>query len=248
MTNPNKIAVLSDIHGNSWALKEVLRDIQARGAGTILNLGDTLHGPLDPKGTFELIVNHEMISISGNQDRVILEALNGSPDTETTEYVLGQIDDRMIEWITELPFDFIWDDLIYCCHAGPESDTSPILEDIQHDQVSIKNVSDIDNALSGIIQKVVTYGHTHVPRLVVSEDKTIVNPGSVGLPSYDDDSPVFHRMESFTPHAKYSVLSLSNGKVDVDQISISYDYETAAQTAEQNNRPDWARWLRTGRA
>jgi predicted phosphodiesterase len=54
MTTKKKIALLSDIHGNSWAFREVLTDIKNRGIETIINLGDSLYGPLDPKGTFEL--------------------------------------------------------------------------------------------------------------------------------------------------------------------------------------------------
>lgn len=243
-----KLAIISDIHGNSWGFSEVLRDIKNREIETIINLGDTLHGPLDPKGTFELLLDHEIISISGNQDRAILENLDGTTDSSTTEFVVNSMDNRMTDWLKQLPFDFIYDDLIYCCHAGPERDTIPVLEDIQPNLVTIKDTDELDEILSDINQRVVVYGHTHVPRLVVNGNKTIINPGSVGLPAYDDDSPVFHRMESFTPHARYSVLTFSNSLVDVNQIAVSYDYETAAAVAEKNKRPDWAKWIRTGRA
>ena len=52
-----KIAFLSDIHGNSWALKAVLNDIKQRGITEIYDLGDSLYGPLDPKGTFHLLLD-----------------------------------------------------------------------------------------------------------------------------------------------------------------------------------------------
>ena len=35
-------AVLSDIHGNEWALDAVLADIASGGVDTLLNLGDSL--------------------------------------------------------------------------------------------------------------------------------------------------------------------------------------------------------------
>lgn len=41
-----RIAVLSDIHANSWALESVIADIRQRRADYLLNLGDTLYGPL----------------------------------------------------------------------------------------------------------------------------------------------------------------------------------------------------------
>jgi len=74
--NEKKIAVISDIHGNSIALREVFRDIGSRDVDTIINLGDSLYGPLDPKGTFELLESNNLISISENQDRIILETLD----------------------------------------------------------------------------------------------------------------------------------------------------------------------------
>ncbi|SDD65802.1 Calcineurin-like phosphoesterase superfamily domain-containing protein [Priestia aryabhattai B8W22] len=54
-----KIAIISDIHGNSLALEAVLSDISRRGINTIFNLGDSLYGPLDPLGTFKLLMEHE---------------------------------------------------------------------------------------------------------------------------------------------------------------------------------------------
>lgn len=34
----------------------------------------------------------------------------------------------------------------------------------------------------------------------------------------------------------------------VEDISIPYQWESAANLAMQNDRPDWAKWLKTGRA
>ncbi len=42
----DSIAVISDIHGNRWALEAVLEDINRRGIKRIANLGDCLYGPL----------------------------------------------------------------------------------------------------------------------------------------------------------------------------------------------------------
>jgi predicted phosphodiesterase len=39
------VAVLSDIHGNRWALEAVLDDIRRRGIRDMFNLGDSLYGP-----------------------------------------------------------------------------------------------------------------------------------------------------------------------------------------------------------
>lgn len=55
MKDGEKIAVISDIHGNKWALKEVINDIKERNIDTIFNLGDSLYGPLDPVSTYDIL-------------------------------------------------------------------------------------------------------------------------------------------------------------------------------------------------
>jgi predicted phosphodiesterase len=58
-----KIAVLSDIHGNVWALQAVLDDAKRRAVEKFINLGDILYGPLKPRETFELLQTIDVIEI-----------------------------------------------------------------------------------------------------------------------------------------------------------------------------------------
>ncbi|WP_411970129.1 metallophosphoesterase family protein [Paucibacter sp. Y2R2-4] len=44
-----RIAVLSDIHGNLAALEAVVADFRRRGVDAVVNLGDSLSGPLLPR-------------------------------------------------------------------------------------------------------------------------------------------------------------------------------------------------------
>ena len=79
-----------------------------------------------------------------------------------------------------------------------------------------------------------------------------VNPGSVGLPAYDDDHIAFHVHQTGSPHARYAVCE----RVDtgegagwtVAQIAVAYDWHAASAQAARNGAHDWARWLATGRA
>jgi diadenosine tetraphosphatase ApaH/serine/threonine PP2A family protein phosphatase len=92
-------------------------------------------------------------------------------------------------------------------------------------------------------------GHDHVPALVrLGDGRHIINPGSVGLPAYRDRAPFPHAMETGSPHARYSIVSRWNSGVIVQNIAVPYDWEAAASTSEKNGRPDWACFLRSGRA
>ena len=113
-----KIAVISDIHGNSWALKRVLEDIQKKGIKTIINLGDHLNGPLRPNETFQILKETSMICIAGNGDRYIIEnALKEKKDSPTMEYIFTQIEMEAVNWLKSLPKTFLFEDSIFLTHG-----------------------------------------------------------------------------------------------------------------------------------
>jgi len=62
-----RIAVISDIHGNRWALEAVLEDIDREGTDKIVNLGDAVYGPLDPAGTADIIINRGIPTVRGTR-------------------------------------------------------------------------------------------------------------------------------------------------------------------------------------
>ena len=103
--NHNKIAVISDIHGNSYALDAVLKDIKKSGIETIINLGDSLDGPLDPVGTYKLLKEYNVKSILGNGGRLIIENLDRDTGSPSFEYTKKQIDQEIIDWYKSLAFD-----------------------------------------------------------------------------------------------------------------------------------------------
>lgn len=66
------LAIIADIHGNRWALEAVLRDIERRHIQQIVNLGDCVLGPLDPAGTANRLMELDILTVQGNDDRVLL--------------------------------------------------------------------------------------------------------------------------------------------------------------------------------
>lgn len=106
-------AVISDIHGNSLALEAVLEDIGGKNVKTIFNLGDTFYGPLDPSGTARLISEHEMVSILGNQDRILLEFKDKPTDNPTLNYTISSLDAKTFDWLTSLTYTIKFDDRFF---------------------------------------------------------------------------------------------------------------------------------------
>ena len=75
----------------------------------------------------------------------------------------------------------------------------------------------------------------------------VVNPGSVGLPAYDDIHPHPHVVETGSPLARWALVETAPGGWRVALCSTPYDVAAAVRRAEANGRPDWADALASGR-
>ncbi|WP_068983807.1 metallophosphoesterase family protein [Lysinibacillus xylanilyticus] len=239
-----KIAVLSDIHGNKDALKAVLENIKYRNIDRVYNLGDTLYGPLFPLETYEMIKSTDIKGVSGNCDRILLQSSSENP---TIQYVLDMLTEEHKSWLLNLPFSIQTDDF-YFCHASPENDELYMLNEITPNGVTIKQTEEIMNFVKDIPQNIIFCGHSHLPTIVyLPNNKIIINPGSVGLPAYEEEEPFYYKIESGTPFANYTVVEKRNDKWIIEQLSVPYDTTEVIKQSEDQNRPDWARALKCGR-
>lgn len=244
-----KIAILSDIHSNTFALEAVLHDAEKHGVEQMLNLGDIFYGPIAPKATYDLLMAHDIVTISGNQDRQIYEATREEIDANPTmQFVIEDLGDAPCIWLQSLPFDNQLNSEIYMCHGTPDDDKTYLLEQVETGRPRLRHDLEISALLHGQSSMVIACGHTHIPRTVMlASGQVIVNPGSVGLPAYTDDEPVVHSMENYSPHACYAIIEKSNNGWIVQQIKVPYDYRQAALEARKRRREDWVHFLTTGR-
>ncbi|MBI1939139.1 MAG: metallophosphoesterase family protein [Ignavibacteriales bacterium] len=241
-------AVISDIHGNSLALEAVLEDIEKKTVKNIFNLGDTFYGPLDPSGTAGLILQYKMVSILGNQDRILLQNSNKPSNNPTLNYTISSLDSKTFDWLALLTDTKNIDNKFFLCHGTIEKDDAYLLEKVTANGVVLKSADELIEEIKSVESDIIFCGHSHSRRVMqLPNGKLIVNPGSVGLPAYTDDLPYFHCMESGSPHASYCLIKLNERGCKIEQIIIPYNFEKAVEQALKNKRPDWAQWLRTGR-
>ncbi len=244
-----RMAVLSDIHGNRWALEAVLADIKRRGIREIVNLGDSLYGPLDPKGTAEILMGLGLPTVRGNEDRILVEASKNSGESATFRLVLDSLSGDIFRWLNSQLLTMAFRDQFFLCHGTPFCDSEYLLLEVRKEGVSLRKREDLMARTAAVNQPVILCGHDHLSHIIsLSGEKLIVNPGSVGLPAYSDDDPHPHRMETGTPHARYAVVSRIESGWLAEDIAVPYPWEIAASVAGENGRPDWARWLISGRA
>jgi|SRR5579872_1786411 len=243
-----RFAAIADVHGNAWALRVVLADIERRAIKTIVNLGDSFYGSLDPAATAELLVTPKILSISGNQDRIIVDPAPGIENTADHHFVHRQLKREHLDWIRTLPATFRLGDDVLLCHGTPSSDEEYLTETVTPNGARLAESGEVAARLGDQGASLVLCGHSHVPRVVqVPGGSLVVNPGSVGLPAYDDDQPYPHKMESGSPHARYAIVEQSSSRWNVELISLVYDWHAASECALKNGRADRARWVATGR-
>jgi len=233
-------AAIADIHGNLLALEAVLADIARRGISEIVNLGDLVSGPLWPGKTADRLIGLHMPSIAGNHERQLLtlprEAMGPSD-----RYTIDQLSPAQLAYLSTLPKTLIYQGALLC-HGTPDSDLAYFLHEVGPEGACPASSAHIEKHSPEAA--LTLCGHTHIPGQVrLADGRRIVNPGSVGLPAYTDDSPYPHAMEAGTPEARYAILTEST----VEFIAIGYDHESAARQAVRNRRPDWAIALRTGK-
>src|SRR6188474_3156105 len=153
----NQIAVIADIHGNTWALDVVLADIERRGITQIVNLGDCVYGSLDPAGTLERLMDGSIITIAGNQDREVFDESEQVRSSRDHHFVTGQLNAAQLEWLEQLPPTQVVED-IFLCHGTPASDLIYLLEHVTEHGVFLHNSATIQAELGDVRQPVVVCG------------------------------------------------------------------------------------------
>lgn len=241
-----RLAVIADIYGNLPALEAVLADIDRRGVDRTINLGDCVSGPLWPREVCDLLMARDDLTIRGNHDRWV-----AGPDPTrmgaSDRYAHSELNQDHRSWLGALPAFAEADLGILACHGTPADDNQYLVEEPLEGRLVRSHPVTIRERLGDIQARVVLCGHSHQQHLIQLPDgPLIVNPGSVGCPSYDDPGSDRHVSEVGSSHARYAILDIDDHAVSVDMIAISYDWKAAAARAEQNDRPEWAYGLRTG--
>lgn len=247
-----KIAAISDIHGNLGALDAVLADIERRGVDVTVNLGDILSGALQPRETADRLMALGLPTIRGNHERQLL-AEDRMSMSLSDRHAAETITPRQRDWVIGLPETLRLRDDVFLCHGTPSSDIACYLEDIVAGDLVPTSLTQIEARTGDCNAALILCGHSHIPRVAhipraapATQGQVIVNPGSVGIQAYAGNHPIPHVLEMGSPHARYAIIEQGPAGWSIDLIAVPYDWNAAAELAEQRGRRDWALALRTG--
>lgn len=247
-----RIALVSDIHGNLAALEAVAADFKRRGVDAVVNLGDSLSGPLLPLETAQFLMAQDWTHLAGNHERQILAVQAGADAAAgaigqahgaSDLYAHAQLTRRELDWIGTLRPALQFAPDVFLCHASPHSDVVALLQNAERAAAA----QEIEARLGPVDAALVACGHSHVARSVRSaRGQLIVNPGSVGQPAYRDTHPYPHAIEAGSPDARYAIAERRDGVWQACLINVPYPHQAMAALATARARPDWAAALRSG--
>lgn len=217
-----KIAFISDLHANLYALEAVLADIHARGAEEILCAGDLVgYGP-HPNEVVERIRTLGITTVQGNYDDAVANArlVCGCDYPDERSMAVGMASlawtrERLNKdnqaYLGQLPFSYRlpagnFDVLLV--HGSPRRLNEYLYEDVPAEQ--LREI--VRQADAGVL----VCGHTHRPYHRFFDGRHLVNAGSVGQPRDGD------------PRASY-VLAEFNVRLRVEVIRVPYDVEATAR-------------------
>lgn len=242
-----KIAVISDIHGNVLALEAVLADLRVEAPDVVVNLGDCVSGPLWPEETAAILRETDWPTVRGNHDRFLIEDPVEKLG-QTDVFAIERLSAESFAWLKTTQPVIRLSGEIFLCHGTPDDDDRYLTEKVEGPKGHLPDEESLLEDLKGETSPIVCCGHTHIPRIIRLHQtgQVLINPGSVGLPSYADDHPHRHKMETGCPHARYTLMTSNRGAWNFLDKALTYDWDAASREAEKNGRPDWARSLALG--
>lgn len=229
-----KIAVISDIHSNIYALDSVLADIETKDVDMIVCTGDLVGYGTRPNEVIETLKKNKILTIMGNYDDAIgsLKIVCGCdyPDPKDAEkaglsmHFTGQTTtNENKEYLRNLPKELIFtfdNKTIRFVHGS----TRLINEYLN------ENSKEADEVMRELVEDILVCGHTHIPYAKYYGEKLLVNAGSIGKPKTGNSN------------ANYVIIDIKNkdkiaktqSSVDVEIIEVKYDFEKMAKEIEEN--------------
>ncbi|RJX19292.1 MAG: metallophosphoesterase [Desulforudis sp.] len=228
-----RIAVISDIHGNLPAFNAVLADIDRIEVNGIYCTGDLVgYGPF-PNEVVSLIRERAIPTVLGNYDDGV--AFNRMacgcdyPDPETMavgsasiDWTKANLSEENRNFLRSLPARkrvSLGTTDILLVHGSPRALNEYLYEESIPDLLpELKRASHFD---------VLVAGHTHRPYVWQAESVLVVNPGSVGQPRDGD------------PRAAYALLGTGDkGKVTASIVRVNYDIDRTVQAIKVVGLPE----------
>ena len=233
----DRIAIISDIHGNLEALKSVLDDIKERNINRIFCLGDIIAKGTHQQECVDLVKEKCEVIIKGNCDEYFTSDIDLSTKTPSEinriTWNKNKLNDETKKYLNNLPYCYEFymsGRLVRLVHAHPEK-----IDKFAGNIDKIDRLYELflpsSNTISNEKADVLIYGHIHTPYVQKIYNRMIINTGSVG-----NAIDVFRNDEKDgnvknTTVANYLIISGNFDSKNIDEkisyelVSVPYDID-----------------------
>ncbi len=232
-----RIGVISDIHGNLFALDAVLAELERDGIDRLVCLGDVAVGP-QPAEALQRVRELGCPVVMGNWDAAFLSGMP-EPKDKVAE-MLVEIGDWWAAFLSPADREFmesfaptlplhLGSRAVLCFHGSPKSYDDWIFATTPDEQLR--------PMLDEVEHPVLLGGHTHLQMIRRYEEQVIVNPGSVGLPFRE----WWPRPVRISPWAEYGVVGGEDGQLSMELRRTPFDVEAFLAMSLESGMPyaDW---------
>ena len=231
------VALLSDIHSNYYAFKACYEDAIKCGAEIFIFLGDYVSDLSEPQRTMDLVYEiqskYPTICLRGNREGYMLDCESGRSSfirgskSGSLLFTYEHLRKRDLEFIRGLKISDtieIEGIQIEIAHAAMDNDRYYFDSNDGHTAEIFPQMK-CDYLLTG---------HSHKQYIQRNADKTIINPGSVGIP------------QGGAQHPKYALLDIVNGNISCQLREVPYDMSDAIHSQFASGLVGYAKYWAIG--
>ena len=234
-----KIAVLSDIHGNTTALESVVADAQKSEVDEYWLLGDILMPGTGRKNILRILDTLPItLRVLGNWEESLWRACHRQLDESRPshryllrqcQYIMEELSVEEIEELQDYPLQVhrqFGDLKLGISHHLPDKNWGREL-------IHLGKQEDFDRLVTNPDCDIAIYGHIHQQFLRYgSGGQLILNPGSIGQPFFLSE----HLRKDL--RAQYMILEFDEkGLKDIDFRRVDYDIDAELQLAKELQLP-----------
>ena len=182
-----RVVVMSDVHGFSLALRQVLDDVAALGqVDGVVVAGDLVEIGPDPRGSLDLLVASGATLLVGNTDLDVVDAARNGDGAAVDHHAATELGASGVDQLAELPFS---------CRFTPPGAVSPdddllVVHANPHDVRRRLNPELSDRAVREVLGdaefSAIAFGHHHVAYQRRLDGRLLVDVSAVGNPKDGD--------------------------------------------------------------
>lgn len=227
-----KLGVITDIHNNLTALREVVERLNQMKCDKLICCGDIIGiGPYPEETVQYMMQLPNLIAVRGNHEKYLLEGMphaypneeNMSPqERKHHQWEHHLLSAESIAFLESLPYqiDITCEDFrVSIMHYCMDRDGHYV------NYKANPSEHDLKKMFAAVGSDIILYGHDHC-RTICKGDKLYINFGSLGCPSQDKNL------------ARFGIVNIEKGNVEIQSMDVEYDADAVIRSIDEMDYPD----------